>query len=178
MPICKKCDSRFKINVVIDGKQRNLSNRSHCLSCLPFKAAVRMRRGRIASRSLTYGTTRTCKYCGKKFAFRPEIGHRPDVCNSCSTGVRRERTKAKCVAYLGGKCEKCGYNRCHDAFDFHHRDPETKRFTIGGGAYSRRWEDIQKELDSCSLLCANCHRELHARENKSNLDASETLSVE
>jgi hypothetical protein len=70
----------------------------------------------------------------------------------------RRRMKVKAVAYLGGKCIKCGYDKCIRALGFHHRDPEMKLFRIGSGC-PKRWELIKAELDKCDLLCANCHME-------------------
>jgi len=32
--------------------------------------------------------------------------------------------------YKGGKCVKCGYNRCSDALVFHHIDPFKKELQI------------------------------------------------
>lgn len=77
---------------------------------------------------------------------------------------KRREYKRKAVEYLGGKCELCGYNKCVDAFDFHHRDPGEK----GDNEPSRiisscAWDRIVEELDKCMLVCANCHRELHAK---------------
>lgn len=72
--------------------------------------------------------------------------------------------KEKCVAYLGGRCIRCGYKRCVNALEFHHRDPTTKRFAIAGGAYTRRWEAVKAELEKCDLICANCHREIHEQQ--------------
>lgn len=74
----------------------------------------------------------------------------------------RRKTKAKAVAYKGGKCQACGYDRCQEAFDFHHLDPKQKEFGIGANGATRSWAKLQIELDKCILLCANCHRELHA----------------
>lgn len=31
---------------------------------------------------------------------------------------------------LGGKCARCGYNKNHSALNFHHIDPQTKKFQI------------------------------------------------
>ena len=67
------------------------------------------------------------------------------------------------VAYKGGKCEKCGYDRCIEAFDFHHIDPAQKDFGISSKGYTRSWKRVQEELDQCVMLCANCHRETHAQ---------------
>ena len=67
------------------------------------------------------------------------------------------------VAYKGGKCNRCGYNRCIEALEFHHENPSQKDFNISSKGYTRSWERVQKELDKCVMLCANCHRELHAK---------------
>lgn len=62
----------------------------------------------------------------------------------------------------GGKCEKCGYNHNIAALDFHHLNPEEKEFAIDLRKFSNMsLEKLQKELDKCILVCANCHRELH-----------------
>lgn len=70
------------------------------------------------------------------------------------------------VAYKGGACERCAYSKCVEAFDFHHRDPAQKDFAVSAEGVTRSWEKLRIEIDKCALLCANCHRELHAEENK------------
>lgn len=72
---------------------------------------------------------------------------------------RRKELRARAIAYLGGKCQICGYDKYQAAFDFHHLDPMGKDFNISAGLTS--WERIQPELDKCVLLCSNCHREVH-----------------
>lgn len=57
----------------------------------------------------------------------------------------------------------CNYDRCPEALDFHHIDPFQKDFQMGDILASpQRWTIIVAELKKCVLLCANCHRELHA----------------
>ena len=77
--------------------------------------------------------------------------------------ARRKKVRCMAVAYKGGRCEQCGYNRCVDALEFHHRDPAQKDFSISAKGYTRSWSKVKVELDKCSVLCANCHRELHAK---------------
>ena len=77
--------------------------------------------------------------------------------------ARRKKIRALAVEYKGGKCEICGYYRCLDAFDFHHIDPLKKDFSISSRGHSRSWKRVKSELDKCKMLCANCHRELHAK---------------
>lgn len=72
----------------------------------------------------------------------------------------RKRTKIKLVEYKGGKCECCGYSKCIEALEFHHLDPSKKDFQISGT--SKSFEALKKEADKCVLVCANCHREIHA----------------
>ena len=85
--------------------------------------------------------------------------------SNSSEAVKRWRmeTKKTAVNAMGGKCAICGYCRCADALDFHHIDDTNKSFGVGkimGNPTS--WARIVTELKKCVLLCANCHRELHA----------------
>lgn len=74
--------------------------------------------------------------------------------------IERKRVKKrKMIAYKGGKCSVCGYNKCPAALDFHHLNPETKSFNLGK-IKGWLWEKIVIELDKCILVCSNCHREI------------------
>jgi predicted HNH restriction endonuclease len=75
---------------------------------------------------------------------------------------RRRKLKEMAVDYKGGKCMVCGYKRCPAALDFHHIDPTKKDFSLSVRGLTRSWERIQSEVDKCLLVCANCHREIHA----------------
>ena len=67
------------------------------------------------------------------------------------------------MEYKGSKCEKCGYNKCSEALEFHHKNPEEKDFNLSDRNLILDWQEIKKELDKCILVCANCHREIHAK---------------
>ncbi|MEK7863493.1 MAG: hypothetical protein AAB295_09545, partial [Chloroflexota bacterium] len=74
----------------------------------------------------------------------------------------RRARKARAVAFMGGECHGCGRDGPPAVFDFHHWDPATKSFGIGQDGIPRRWSKIAAELAKCVMLCANCHREVHA----------------
>ncbi len=76
---------------------------------------------------------------------------------------RRKKVRRMAVEYKEGKCQSCGYSRCIDALEFHHNDSSKKDFSISEKGYTRSWDKVKEELDKCTLLCANCHRELHAQ---------------
>lgn len=75
---------------------------------------------------------------------------------------RRQKIKLMAIEYKGGKCQICGYDKYPGALDLHHLDSSQKSFGIGARGYTRSWDKIQKELDKCILVCANCHREIEA----------------
>ena len=75
---------------------------------------------------------------------------------------RREKVRLMAVGYKGGRCQVCGYDRCIEALGFHHLDPTQKDFGISKKGYTRSWEKVKAEIAKCILLCANCHREIHA----------------
>lgn len=83
-------------------------------------------------------------------------------CNRCAVeSVDRARKKKKriLIEEAGGKCVTCGYNKCHRALGFHHRDPTTKEFDLSDKARSYSLERLRKEAAKCDLMCGNCHME-------------------
>ena len=75
---------------------------------------------------------------------------------------RRKKIRDMSIDYKGGKCAICGYNKCKQALEFHHLDQEGKDFGISAKGYSRAWNKVKREIDKCIVVCANCHREIHA----------------
>ena len=114
--------------------------------------------------------TKVCTDCGKEkeiteFAIRHrlksgDIQYRPQ-CKSCWSNREMIRYYAKrdFVDAQKTRCVKCGDIRKY-LLDFHHKNPAEKEFTIG--LFKRgNLNKIQREIDKCVVLCANCHREFH-----------------
>jgi hypothetical protein len=74
----------------------------------------------------------------------------------------RKKRMLQIIKMQGGKCIRCGYDKCTAALDFHHRDPATKSFNINAGTICKAWNTILAEVQKCDLICSNCHREHHA----------------
>ena len=100
--------------------------------------------------------------CGKIFKPKTAAANQRSCCYDCmpeGTQLRRGDFLAKIKILRGGRCEKCGYDKCIKALEFHHLDPFKKDFTISNAHF--RLKDAVEESKKCILLCANCHRELH-----------------
>jgi hypothetical protein len=75
---------------------------------------------------------------------------------------QRTTPRQRLVAEFGGRCERCGYNRCLSALQFHHRDAsEKKKWSYGRGHAAVL--EIKGHPDRFLLLCANCHFEEHEK---------------
>jgi hypothetical protein len=59
-------------------------------------------------------------------------------------------------------CIRCGYDKCKQALHFHHKDKTKKEISLAM-TQNKGWnlKRIQKEIDKCEILCANCHAEEH-----------------
>ena len=79
---------------------------------------------------------------------------------------RKEKNQWFSKYKLDKGCQICGYNKCVASLEFHHPDPNKK--DIIGGIANYSLKRIKKEIEECILLCANCHKELHYKENKIN----------
>ena len=104
----------------------------------------------------------TYKRAGRKANF--PVGYYR-MCKKCYSQERHRRVKrnrTSIIARMGGKCSKCGYDKCESALELHHLDPSIKdEATTKHLRHITDETRLQKELDKCILLCANCHREYH-----------------
>ncbi len=82
--------------------------------------------------------------------------------------IYRREKKEILIEYKGGKCQKCGYDKCPDALQFHHIDANTKVIEIGG--FRHTLDKLKAEADKCTLLCSNCHIEQHIIESHDRKD--------
>ena len=72
----------------------------------------------------------------------------------------RKRNIDHAFQSLGEECWLCEEND-KDCLDFHHINPKHKSFRIKNGT-TNSLEYLDSELKKCALLCANCHRKVHA----------------
>ena len=62
------------------------------------------------------------------------------------------------IEAMGGCCKLCGYDRCQDAMDFHHINPNEKEFSFSSvRASPKSLLSLINELKKCALLCSRCH---------------------
>ena len=72
------------------------------------------------------------------------------------------KRKNEFIKLKGGHCQICGYNKNRDAMVFHHINPCEKKFKLDSTNLRRlSLTTALIELEKCTLLCVNCHVELH-----------------
>lgn len=62
------------------------------------------------------------------------------------------------------KCNRCEESRWW-LLDFHHTDPDKKEGEISFLLRKVSKEKLFEEISKCEVLCSNCHRDLHYKEN-------------
>lgn len=104
-----------------------------------------------------------CNKCGET---DPSLfyGNDKKVCGDCHrkrvvTSAKEKRSYA--LQKLGSECQACGFDKYDCSLDVHHQDPSKKdpNFRSMRGWSLKR---IEKELESCILLCKNCHAAVHS----------------
>ena len=118
-----------------------------------------------------------CVLCESPFTPKTPAANSRMCCYECmpdgvqlTRGMFLQKIKEK----YGGKCMRCGYNKCIKALEFHHLDPSQKDFTISNDHF--KLIDAIEESKKCIMLCANCHRELH--DNLWNLEEKEEVKLD
>jgi len=114
-------------------------------------------------------TIKNCKHCNEDLPiddFYIVKNRTWPYCKKCESMRKKQQLvnfKRACLGYKNEFCCKlCGYDKCISSLDFHHLDPTKKDFNISRCKNLYLNDSIKLELDKCDVICANCHRELHA----------------
>lgn len=154
------------VKCVVCGKEYAAikSTKKYCsLECINAE-----RRRRRAMRAKNPNNTndnvgeKICLLCGKTFRPKTKSANLRTCCYDCMPDgkqLTRGEFLAKLKLIRGGKCERCGYDICLKALEFHHVDPSKKDFTISNDHV--KLGDAIVESKKCILICSNCHKELH-----------------
>lgn len=141
------CGSPIPYAVTVQGKKRNLRNRTRCFTCLPF------------------GTSPFRKRTAEELAARQSRKWRVKRETELAQGVDAVKTlrrgrKMALVSAIGGGCQICAYSKCVQALAFHHVRDKTRDLSERTLQYSWR-KVVLPEVLKTVLLCHNCHTEAH-----------------
>lgn len=171
--LCERCGNEFFDDWRRDKEQRKKVQRFCSRSCANSRTQTKEMNNKKSDKlHKLYGTVKKiCKVCGDTL----NSTNRSGFCKKCkpvspkksqreTQKDYRKKRKQDLINYKGGKCKKCGYNRCIEALEFHHRNPKEKKYALSSTKSGRifTFEQDKIEADKCDLLCSNCHREVHS----------------
>jgi len=109
-------------------------------------------------------------YLRNKKAYKEAANkYRRENLEKCRENDRKYKRKnilknhEKLLQYFGNRCACCKRSFPFACYDFHHVDPSSKKYNVGNLLH-RRWETLFVEAKKCIMVCANCHRIIHAEE--------------
>jgi hypothetical protein len=112
------------------------------------------------------GMSHWCKRCLDKF--REEVA--PVITDEIRTRKKSYRKRVNDIKEHHG-CTSCGQKFRAIVLEFHHKNTDEKLDTITNLIkYGYDWDVIETEIEKCVVLCANCHRLLHAEEKETVYD--------
>lgn len=110
-------------------------------------------------RVITVRDYKCCPECRKKYVESP-YGSELDSKERYYIKIRARQQLI--LKRLGGLCNECKCDLIQEPWkaEFHHIDPSEKDYNISS-LMSSGMKHLEKELDKCVLLCANCHSKKH-----------------
>lgn len=142
-----ECGNTIPRSVIIDGKARNLKNRSKCLQCLPFGESRYKKKTSDEIRSAAADKAR--RYYNRK---KEQLGIDP-------INALRNIRRIFFLRLVDSKCQFCGYAKLTSNLAFHHI--ENKELRLSSREFQFGIKQILQELKKCVVCCHNCHGEIH-----------------
>ena len=132
--------------------------------------------------------TKICTKCNRELPIEDfhwrnkEKGTRRAECKYCRIDHMLQvfKDKKSIIAEMKSeiKCQKCGEDKSY-MLDFHHIDPNEKDESIAKMVHhTYGMKKVLNEIEKCTVLCANCHREFHYLEENCNITIDEYLNNE
>ena len=152
MKICKECGKSFPFRKRIDGKIRNLKNRTKCLDCMPFGSSI------FASSCMSE-EDRKIKYKNPLYLSRKAKNMR-DFYHRQKENINKKSSDRKIgLVKITNGCQICGHTNPWN-IAYHHHDG-LKDFTIDKRQCQYSWSKVKPELLKCIAVCHNCHGDIH-----------------
>lgn len=108
-----------------------------------------------------------CSRCGHEKPDEEFYHYNSCYCKSCCSNyvnLRKQRRRYWLGLYKQNKgCHVCGFNKSINALDWHHINMQEKEAHITN-LHTGKLKKLFAELRKCVVLCANCHRMVHAHE--------------
>lgn len=106
-----------------------------------------------------------CRQCKKQYSKKHYLNHKEKYLTKAKLHNKKQKQKIK--LYIQEYKHQLGCLICNErdacCLDFHHLDPSVKDFNIGRKSSSYlSIQQFELEISKCVVLCANCHRKLHA----------------
>ena len=119
---------------------------------MSLKKIPRHKKGKPEKREIEkHGACRSCVFSYK----RKPVVQKAKI----NSNIGNSEKKRQLIIMSGGKCSKCGYDKCQPALTFHHLDRKEKSFTISANL-NLPMDVLEVEVKKCVLLCLNCHAEI------------------
>ena len=161
VPTCETCEHKMYRKRLgwsypecgaCSGRTTNYSNWTSKLSKVEPMPEIVVVTGRLLHINNEYQTF-DCKTCGL-----PVDGNIfcSEACQSFSS--KRLVESVKSIKDRG--CYICGYNKCHNALNFHHIDDKNRAVS-----QMKYYHELVYEIETCCvvILCNNCHSEVHSK---------------
>lgn len=127
-----------------------------CSSCQTKKPLTEFNKRTDAPDGMNY----SCKQCSKRISQR-SAENNPEKVKARRALVQKRRTEK----YHAWKAERgcaCCPERDPVCLDLHHLDPRQKDMAPSDLIRFKGWEAFLVEAAKCVVVCANCHRKIHA----------------
>ena len=98
----------------------------------------------------------------------------PESAESKKQRRRQVREYIACVKSASSCCN-CGESRSA-CLDFHHKDRSEKSFELSKSG-GKGITTVKSEIKKCIVICANCHRVLHAEEKAEAISLAKAEEV-
>lgn len=158
MEKCKLCDRPLKRGNK-SGYCRQCYKPTRCELCGKIVGEL----GEHQCASVDLRGERRCEVCGSTLG---NTGWQrwSKICRRCSKQRWRviEKEKRRVLReQFGGKCSRCGYDKCEAALHFHHKDASEKYDWNVKGKTGASIREVEAHPERFELVCVRCHVEIH-----------------